>query len=189
MAKKPKGLVKAEKSKSKEVPEFDLNSLTILDQPSFCEAYDPDYNQEERNNDPRWTGYELSRTLARDIAEVATGYSHSSDFLDKASDKKFREYSKSFHRKNPKDADYEYEMERLGIYRGDYYDEVKESFEEKIQENFESSSLTQFESFKKLYKLAKKMKFKGSAEDFEKLLKNSTEFKNFCKKTSTAYTG
>lgn len=70
-----------------------------------------------------------------------------------------------------------------------HYETIKDKYSEQVVSSLGDGSFKDFESFKELYKIAKIKKYEGNLSDFEKLLKNSSDFREFCKKTITKYTG
>lgn len=134
--------------------------------------------------------YNLSQ-LARDIAKDTLGYSHSSDILDDAPESTFRDFANPAPVSYSSDSssDYEEESESTLEPRWDYYDEVKNTFKSRLDESLGTGSYQNYESFKELLKIATNFGFSGDANEFERILKNSSTFRDFAKDETTRYTG
>lgn len=180
--KKPKGLKLAEK-KLKSSNDFDLNKLAFLamDNDSHISESYPSF--EDMLKDEKYKSHMIMEQLCHELASECVGFSHSSDVLDDSSDVIFADYSGI----KLSDSGDSSEVE-IGA-RWEHYDDVKEHFKQRLDESINSVALTELESFKNLYKVAKKKKFSGNEADFERLLKTSQEFREFCKNQTTKYSG
>lgn len=196
MAKKPKGLVEAEKAAvPAQAPEFDLNKLMILDESDSWVIFRNYPDLGSMHADLRYQAYDVARQLASQIASESLGVSHASDLLDNSIDSIYFEFAnyKKNKAKYIKSSSDDYSDESSSDYymldRHDYYDQVKENFKSKLDDAIGEGSLIEFEAFKTLFKMAKKRKFKGTEQEFENLLKSSVEFRQLCKNATTDYTG
>lgn len=182
--KKPKGLKSAEK-KLKSSNDFDLNKLAFLWADSYSSISDMYPSFEDMMKDEKYQSHGLMERLCHELATASVGFSHASDILDDSPDRVFAEYAGV----KLTDADDSTVTESEIGPRWERYDDVKEHFKQRIDESMNSVSLTELGSFSDLYKVAKKKRFKGNEADFERLLKTSQEFREFCKSETTRYSG
>lgn len=183
--KKPKGLKKLDEKNKKN---FELSKI-LMNASSFYDAYTIKSQNNDKETNTAFEGYELAVSLASEIAESATGYSHSSDVLD-GPNQVFKDFAPSARvRYDESSDDYADESDFVVENRGDFYEEVKDTFRQKVDGAISSESLESFPSFAKLFALAKSNGFSGQESDFSKVLKSSREFREICKAATTNYTG
>lgn len=200
-SKKPAGLVKAEKEISENKSDFDLVSFMSANAEGY---WDVETTYNNIWDDPRYHAFNTAAHLASAIAKEYSGYDHSSDLLDNASNFEYKQAAgvsskkKSESKANPStedssdDSDSSDDMEEddsILENRHDYYEDVKSYFKQMIDDALGQGSLSEHEEFHTLYDLAKKQKYKGSKEEFESLLKGSPAFREFCKRLTTNFTG
>lgn len=192
MSKKtPKGLKELRSNKKKSPTDFNLSAHLLSGCYGFSQIRSQYGSWEEMEADVRYQFYDKAQSLCRSILENKIGYRHASDVLEDAPMHVFASLVPSVKdRTNSEDSDLSSNPEDFISYRHDYYEEVKESIKEKVVEALkEDSSMSDIPAFTELYDIAIKGGFIGSTQDFEKLLRTSNEFADFCKQYTTNYTG
>lgn len=174
MSKTPKNLKKALSPESKKL----ATKLRIEDNSKFP--------LEKLLEESEWE----FREFAGELAQIHIGWSHSSGLLDDATESQVREFLNG---PKPVKQDWDSSDDDDGssetFDKYDKYDDIKDLFKTKFDEAMSEVSYLELESFKKIYKIAKKKKFIGDELTFQKYIRSSDIFRNWARENRVAYTG